>query len=113
MKFNFTDAAAEELQKKQADHQLSLYYYSDASDCGCPATGIFSLRIGDEDEPEYDAEIATNLGTMKAQKWALVYLDKDNQVDFKKNQGTFVLKSERGYLNMNMPVENHTPSVSS
>lgn len=105
MKFNFTDAAIDELKRMQAAHDLSLYYYSDAASCGCPTTGIFALRVADKDNPEYDAELDTNNGLLPAQKWALVYLDEDNKIDFNKSQGTFVLKSERGYLNMNVLVE--------
>ncbi|HJB23391.1 iron-sulfur cluster biosynthesis family protein [Jeotgalibaca ciconiae] len=106
MKFTFTNQAMEELKKRQANHSLSLFYYTDAADCGCPSSGIFALRVNDEDEKEYDSILETNLGNVKAQKWALVYLDENNVLDYKESQGTFILKSERGYLNMNVPLEN-------
>lgn len=105
MKFTFTEEAIQALEKRNATENLSLFYYTDASDCGCPSSGIFVLRVDDTEEKEYDTQIETNLGMMQAQKWALVYLDADNKLDFNSSLGTFVLKSERGYINMNVLVE--------
>lgn len=105
MRFTFTDEAVQALTQRQATENLSLFYYTDAQDCGCPSSGIFALRHNDATENEYDATLDTNLGKVLAQKWALVYLDEDNKLDYKKSQGTFILKSERGYLNLNVPVE--------
>lgn len=104
MKLTFTDTAIEALKKRDMTQSLSLFYYTD-SDCGCPSSGIFALRSHDDLDTIYDATVETNIGDIIAQKWALVYLDTDNVIDYKESQGTFILKSERGYLNMNLPVE--------
>ncbi|MDE1549656.1 iron-sulfur cluster biosynthesis family protein [Jeotgalibaca caeni] len=109
MNFTFTEAAIEALSQRQATENLSLYYHVEPQDCGCPNGGIFILRVNDSEYQEYDIELDTNLGTIKAQKWAMVYLDQENKMDFRKNAGTFSLKSERGYLNMNVPLERKEP----
>ncbi|MBP9594031.1 MAG: iron-sulfur cluster biosynthesis family protein [Trichococcus sp.] len=46
-----------------------------------------------------------NIGPVPAQKWALVFLDSDNVIDFNADQHAFQLKSERGFLNMNLLLE--------
>lgn len=110
MQLTFTDAAVEELRKRQADKNLSLFYASDPLDCGCPNTGIFMLRVHD-DPKEYDATLNTNLGEIRTSKMAMVYLDEDNKLDYNKSQGTFQLKSERGFLAMNLKVEKNKANV--
>ena len=46
-----------------------------------------------------------NIGPVPAQKWALVFLDSDNVVDFNERLRALQLKSERGFLNMNLLLE--------
>lgn len=110
MQLTFTDTAVEELRKRDADHDLSLFYATDPTDCGCPNTGIFMLRVNDQTN-EYDATLDTNLGNIKTSHMALVYLDDENKLDFNKSQGTFQLKSERGYLSMNLKLEKNKTTV--
>lgn len=104
MKLTFTEAACIALEKKQASEQLSLYYDAGTDVCACANSGIFILRAYDS-ESAYDATIASNLGPIKAQKSALIYLDQDNIIDYKTDTNAFILKSERGYLNLNMRLE--------
>lgn len=110
MQLTFTDAAMEELRKREADQDLSLFYASDPMDCGCPNTGIFMLRVHDNPK-EYDTILHTNLGEIKTSKMALTYMDEDNKLDYNKSQGTFQLKSERGFLAMNLKVEKNKTTV--
>lgn len=105
MKFTFSPDAIKALEKRQATENISLYYYTDTDFCACAASGIFALRVNDTSEDVYDTSIQTNLGEIKVMKESLVYLDQDNQIDFKANMNAFILKSERGYLNMNVRLE--------
>jgi uncharacterized protein YqkB len=104
MKFTFTDSAIAEIQKRYDLKDISLFY-AVGEDCGCPSTGIFMLKVNDAGMAEYDAVIETNIGPVPAQKWALVFLDSDNVVDFNATKRAFQLKSERGFLNMNLLLE--------
>ncbi len=104
MKLTFTDSAITEIQKRYELKDISLFY-AVGDDCGCPSTGIFMLKAHDAGIAEYDAIIETNIGPVPAQKWALVFLDSDNVIDFNAGQHAFQLKSERGFLNMNLLLE--------
>ena len=104
MKLTFTDSAITEIQKRYELKDISLFY-AVGDDCGCPSTGIFMLKAHDAGLAEYDAIIKTNIGPVPAQKWALVFLDSDNVIDFNADQHAFQLKSERGFLNMNLLLE--------
>lgn len=108
MKLTFTDAAIAELKKRVDLQSLSLFYATGPY-CGCPSTGIFALRVNEKDSIEYDAIIETNIGKIPAQKWALVFLDSDNLIDFNPSQQALQLKSERGFLNLNLMVEEIMP----
>jgi len=78
MKFTFTDSAIAEIQKRYDLKDISLFY-----------------AVGED----------SNIGPVPAQKWALVFLDSDNVVDFNASKHAFQLKSERGSLNMNLLLE--------
>jgi len=108
MTLTFTDAAIAALKERVDLQELSLFYAT-GPDCGCPSTGIFVLRVNEKDSSEYDAMIETNIGKIPAQKWALVYLDSENVIDFNVSQQTLQLKSERGFLNMNLIIEDMQP----
>lgn len=105
MKLTFTPSAVDALKIRQASKNLSLYYYTDTEFCACAASGIFSLRVNDTTEDYYDANLPTNLGAVRVQKESLIYLDQENVIDFKLDKNAFVLKSERGYLNLNLMLE--------
>lgn len=110
MNLTFTEAATFALEKKKAVDQLSLYYDDGTDVCACANSGVFSLRVNDGHEV-YDTTIESNLGPIKAQKSALIYLDQANIIDYKTNTNAFVLKSERGYLNLNMRLEIKTDNT--
>lgn len=105
MKLTFTQTAIEALASRQATEQLSLYYYTDTQYCACAASGIFSLRVNDLTEQYYDTTLSSNLGEVLAQKESLIYLDQENVIDYKTDKKAFVLKSERGYINLNLRLE--------
>ena len=104
MKLTFTDSAITEIQKRYELKDISLFY-AVGDDCGCPSTGIFMLKAHDAGMAAYDAIIETNIGPVPAQPWAQVFLDSDNVIDFNADQHAFQLKSERGFLNMNLLLE--------
>ena len=104
MKLTFSDSAIAEIEKRYELKDISLFY-AVGDDCGCPSTGIFMLKVNHAGMAEYDAVIDTNIGPVPAQKWALVFLDNDNVIDFNAGQHAFQLKSERGFLNMNLLLE--------
>lgn len=104
MNLTFTQEASTFLEKKAAVNQLSLFYDTGTDVCACANSGVFILRANDAQEV-YDTTIESNLGPIKAQKSALIYLDQENIIDLKLRSNAFVLKSERGYLNLNMRLE--------
>lgn len=110
MNLTFTEAATVTLEKKKAVDQLSLYYDDGTDVCACANSGVFSLRVNDAKEA-YDTTIESNLGLIKVQKSSLIYLDQANIIDYKSNMNAFVLKSERGYLNLNMRLDINTENT--
>lgn len=109
MKLTFTQTAIQALESRQATEKLSLFYYTDTQYCACAASGIFSLRVNDLTEDYYDATLPSNLGEIPVQKESLIYLDQENVIDYKPDNKNFVLKSERGYLTLNLRLEVSTP----
>ena len=103
MKLTFTEAARNFLEAKDSLAQVSLYYDAGTQVCACAYSGVFILRAND-DPIEYDGSLESNLGPIKVQEYALIYLDQENVIDFKAN--SFILKSERGYLNLSMRFQN-------
>ena len=104
MTLTFTETAVKQLTKREAISHLSLYYDDGTDVCACANSGVFILRANDSTEP-YDTTIDSNLGPINAQKSALVYLDQANIIDFKIESNALILKSERGFLNLNLRLE--------
>ena len=110
MKLTFTEAACIALEKKQASEQLSLYYDAGTDVCACANSGVFILRANDTPDV-YDATICSNFGLINIQTSALIYLDQANIIDFNRQSNAYVLKSERGYLNLNLRLEITSPET--
>lgn len=104
MNLTFTETAIKQLTKRAAISNLSLFYDDGTDVCACANSGVFILRANDSKEP-YDTTIESNLGPINAQKSALVYLDQANIIDFKVETNALILKSERGFLNLNLRLE--------
>jgi len=105
MKLTFTENAIRRLEKLEMTEELSLFM-SQIYGCGGPDGSMFTIRAFDTENPAYNTTLDTNLGVIKAVKDNLVQLDDDNTIDFNDSTFSFVLKSNRGLLNPNMPYEN-------
>ena len=104
MELTFTEAAVSALSERHAVNQLSLFYDAGTEVCACANSGVFRLIANDNNDP-YDTIIDTNLGQVKAQSWAMIYLDAHNVIDYSSDRHSFVLKSERGFLNLNLSLK--------
>lgn len=110
MNLTFTDAAIRHLEDKVDALQLSLFYDDGTDVCACANSGVFILRANDTPDV-YDATIDSNFGLINIQTSALIYLDQANIIDFNSQSNAFVLKSERGYLNLNLRLEITSPET--
>lgn len=109
MFLTITEAAQEKIKGIQTMHSGDIaFYYESRIGCICGNTGIFTLRLVQEKDPELDTTIASSIGDLHIQDWSTSFLPEQMKLDFKKEKNALVLRSDAGLMNDNVIITDET-----